>query len=314
MKQSATNAQATSVVVAKNLDKHYGAFKALDDVSFELVPGSVTGLLGPNGAGKSTLLKTLLGFLPHSAGSMEVLGYSPTKAPLTARQRVGYMPENETWFPERTGLESVVFAGRLSGMPKEQAFSRAYEVLDYLGMDEVRHRRVSEYSVGLKQNIKLGQAVVHGPRLLFLDEPMSGLDPRSRDEMMELLAGITRSGVAMVLSSHVLNDVETLCNDVLMMDRGKILYSGPLQTLQRAQEGHYKLEVRQESDSFLEELEQHFPGVEKARLGYSVRLRDAEARKSLWQLARKHGVQIRGLTPSRDSLEEAFLRLLGKGE
>ena len=297
---------------AREVTVHYGRFKALDQVSSALQDAAVTGLLGPNGAGKSTLIKTLLGFLAPSVGSCEVLGGDPLRTPLEVRRRVGYMPEHDAALPGRTGLESVVLAGRLAGMPREAAFSRAYEVLDYLGMDEVRHRPVTEYSVGLKQKVKLGQAVVHGPSLLLLDEPLSGLDPNSRDEMLSLLQGIGRARVAMVISSHVLKDLEALCDRVLVLDQGRVLYDGGMDGLRRREEGRYRLRIKGDGAAFLRAVEDAGATAEGAAPFLSVRLPEGAAPELLWAAARTAGCQVRELRPATDSLEDAFLRLLGR--
>ena len=308
MAGDATGAAAT----ARGVSVHYGDFKALDKVTCALQGAAVTGLLGPNGAGKSTLIKTLLGFLDPSAGGCEVLGGDPRRVPLEVRRRVGYMPEHDAALPGRTGLESVVLAGRLAGMPREAAFSRSYEVLDYLGMDEVRHRPVSEYSVGLKQKIKLGQAVVHGPTLLLLDEPLSGLDPNSRDEMLALLHGIGKSGVAMVISSHVLKDLETLCDRVLVLDRGKVLHDGEMEGLRRREEGRYRLRIKDHGAGFVTALEHAGCVVEGAPPFLKVQVPDGGDPDLIWRAAREADCQVRELRLAADSLEDAFLRLLGR--
>ncbi len=304
----------TWLVWVSELVKYFGQFRALDGITFALQPGSATGLLGPNGAGKTTLLKTMLGFLSFSAGRISLFGQDVSTAPLKARQLIGYMPENDAAFPGMTGFEAVVLAGRLSGMPREAAFSRAYEVLDYLGMDEVRHRPQAGYSVGLKQKVKLGQALVHGPKLVFLDEPLNGLDPNSRDEMMGLLAGISRSGVALVISSHVLHDIESLCTEVLVLDCGRLLYSGPIERLGRSEKGRFRARIRGDEGAFVRLLEQG--GGRAGRKGHllDLTLPDGRGTALVFEAARQSGCQVRELLPARDSLEEAFLRLLGKEE
>jgi ABC-2 type transport system ATP-binding protein len=302
------------VIEAVNVVKYYGKFRALDDVTFAVESGTVTGLLGPNGAGKSTLMKALLGLLPYSTGKCRVLGLSLADVPLKVLQEVGYMPEHEAWFPGLTGLESVVYAGRLTGMPREQAFSRAYEVLDYLGMDEVRHRPVTDYSVGLKQKIKLGQAVVHGPSLCFLDEPLSGLDPQSRDEMISLLKGIATSGVSLVISSHVLKDVETICDTILMLNKGQLLYSGSLEAMRSGSEGRYLVQVRGDRTRLEAHLGKNGAGLTDTRQGVVLDLGQQKSLQVLWQAARDCDCQVREVRPASVSLEQAFLRLLGREE
>ncbi len=307
---TAAQVEMPAIASVEQLTVRYGPLLALDQVSFQLPQGSVTGLLGPNGAGKSTLLKALLGFLVPAQGTIQVLGLSPWGSPLAFRQRLGFMPEHETWFPDTSGLEAVVLAGRLAGMPKEAAFSRAYEVLDYLGMDEVRLRPVEGYSIGLKQKIKLAQALVHGPSLLLLDEPMSGLDPNSRDEMMRLLAGICKAGVSMVLSSHVLHDVERLCDRILALQGGKVLYSGTLDNLKQRNETVFQVRFRGNSDAFCAAL---------ARLGAQCKLGHhkvvvtllSHSTQPIFQAANESGIELREVLPGNASLEEAFLHLVG---
>jgi len=299
-------------IVVSGLVKHYGRRTALDGLSFKVESGPAVGLLGPNGAGKTTLMKTLLGLTGYSRGEVRVLGFDVAKAPLESRQKLGYMPENDALFPDRTGLENVVHAGRLSGMPGAAAFSRAHEVLDYLGMDEVRYRPVEEYSVGLKQKVKLGAAVVHGPKLLLLDEPLSGLDPGSRDEMMSLLTGIARSGTTMIVSSHVLPDIEALCSEVLVLDRGKVLYEGAMSELEAGEKGRYRIRVKGDAGLFRRLLLERSLNMES--LGPSEMIVDAPTDKelgALWGAAAEANCQIRELEPARYSLEQAFLKLLG---
>jgi len=305
---------AGPLVAARDVVKHYGEFRALDRVSFTIQPGATVGLLGPNGAGKTTLMKTLLGFLPYTGGSIDLFGIPLASNPVAARQRMGFMPENDAWFPDLTGLQAVILAGRLSGMPKQEAFSRAYEVLDYLGLDESRHRDVSTYSVGMRQKVKLAQAVVHGPRLLLLDEPMSGLDPASRDEMARVLSDITRAGVALVLSSHVLHDVESLCSSVLMMDRGRILFDGPLDTLSSGDTGRLRVRVTGDIPAFAAALERAHARVTASGPLLEVVLPAGADTSLVFAAVREAGVELRELESARDSLEQAFLRLLGRDQ
>jgi ABC-2 type transport system ATP-binding protein len=179
-------------------------------------------------------------------------------------------------------------------------------------MDEVRHRPQAGYSVGLKQKIKLAQALVHGPRLVFLDEPLNGLDPNSRDEMMGLLAGISRSGVALVISSHVLHDIESLCTEVLVLDCGRLLYSGPIDRLGRGEKGRYRARIRGDEGSFIRLVEEG--GGRVGRKGHllDITVPDTRGTALVFDAARQAACQVRELLPARDSLEDAFLRLLGR--
>ena len=207
----------------------YGRRHALHGVDADFLPGAV-GLLGPNGAGKSTLLKALLGFVRPDRGRMQVLGMDVVDQPLEIRARLGYMPESEAHIPGVDAVAFVAYCGRLAGLPAADAMQRAHAVLQYVGLGEARYRAVDTYSTGMKQRIKLAQALVHDPDLLFLDEPTNGMDPRGREEMLACsvrdLAG--RKGVNLILSSHVLPDVEATCERVVVLHRGRVVAQGPI--------------------------------------------------------------------------------------
>src|SRR3979411_262835 len=210
-----------------------GKNRALREVTSSFAAGAV-GLLGPNGAGKSTMLKSLLGFIVPEQGHMRVLGLDVAVSPLEIRARIGYMPESDAHNPGMNAVSFVAYCGELSGLPRADAMQRAHEVLFYVGLGEARYRNIETYSTGMKQRIKLAQALVHDPDLLFLDEPTNGMDPRGRDEMLELVLDLAHhKGVNLVLSSHVLPDVEYACDDVVVMDKGRIRFSGPIAALKQ---------------------------------------------------------------------------------
>src|SRR5215475_10547069 len=187
------------LVEFRDLTVSYGPLVALSGVTGAFSAGP-TGLLGPNGAGKTTLLKTLLGFLRPDSGRMTAFGLDPTASPLDVRRRIGYMPEVDCHVPSMSAAAFVAFAGELSGMPRDEAISRAHEVLYYVGLAEARYRAVDTYSTGMKQRAKLAQALLHDPDLLLIDEPTNGLDPQGRDEMLVLIRDIsTRRGMSLVL-------------------------------------------------------------------------------------------------------------------
>src|SRR5947208_390180 len=209
----------------------YGRNAALRDVTASFAPGAV-GLLGPNGAGKSTMLKALLGFVVPDRGRMRVLGFDVAQLPLDIRAHVGYMPESDAHIPGMNAVSFVAYCGELAGLPRVDAMQRAHEVLFYVGLGEARYRNVETYSTGMKQRIKLAQALVHDPDLLFLDEPTNGMDPRGRDEMLELVRDLAHNkGVNLILSSHLLPDVEFACSHVVVMDKGRVVADGPLEEL-----------------------------------------------------------------------------------
>ena len=195
------------LVQIEGLSVFYGESRALNDVNLSIDSKS-TGLLGPNGAGKSTLIKTILGFLVPSSGSVRIFGSSVHDNPIKIRQQIGYMPENDCYIPDITGLDFVSYMGELAGMPKDDAIQRAHEVLQYVNLGEARYRKIEAYSIGMKQRAKLAQALIHDPIVLLLDEPTNGMDPAGRQEMLELIREIsTYKKIDVILSSHILDDV-----------------------------------------------------------------------------------------------------------
>src|SRR5512134_2551890 len=216
----------TPLVEFDDLAVSYGLVQALAGVKGAFLPGP-TGLLGPNGAGKTTLLKTLLGFLEPDRGRMIAFGLDPAAEPLEVRRRLGYMPEVDCHLPGMTAAAFVAFAGELSGLPRDEAISRGHEVLYYVGLGEARYRTVDTYSTGMKQRVKLAQALVHDPDLLLLDEPTNGLDPEGRDEMLALIQDVaTRRGMSLILCSHLLHDVERVCASVIVFNQGRVATQG----------------------------------------------------------------------------------------
>jgi len=242
------------VVICEQLSVRYGRNWALKDVTATFQPGAV-GLLGPNGAGKSTLIKTLLGFVKPDQGRMRVLGLDVAAAPLEIRARVGYMPESDSHIPGMNAVSFVAYCGQLSGLPPADAMQRAHEVLYYVGLGEARYRNLETYSTGMKQRIKLAQAIVHDPDLLFLDEPTNGMDPKGRDEMLALIRDLAHNKrVNLILSSHLLPDVEFTCDHVVVVDKGAVATAGPIAALKGTTGRVYELRVKGNQAGFIEVL------------------------------------------------------------
>src|ERR1051326_2996754 len=245
-----------AVVQLDGVSVVYGKNQALKNVTAKFAKGAV-GLLGPNGAGKSTMLKSLLGFVKPDQGRMTVLGLDVAQAPLAIRGRIGYMPESDSHIPGMNAVSFVAYCGQLSGLPPTDAMQRAHEVLYYVGLGEARYRNLETYSTGMKQRIKLAQAIVHDPDLLFLDEPTNGMDPKGRDEMLELIHDLAHNkNVNLILSSHVLPDVEHVCDEVVVMDKGRIAASGPIASLNQPRGRTYglRVETHGELDAFFDRL------------------------------------------------------------
>src|SRR4029079_12078581 len=234
----------------------YGKNQALKNVSATFAKGAV-GLLGPNGAGKSTMLKSLLGFIKPDQGRMTVLGLDVAQSPLAIRARIGYMPESDSHIPGLNAGAFVAYCGQLAGLPAVDAMQRAQEVLYYVGLGEARYRNVETYSTGMKQRIKLAQALVHDPDLLFLDEPTNGMDPKGRDEMLDLIRDLGHNkNVYLILSSHLLPDVEYTCDDVIVMDKGQVVAQGPIADLKGTGGRVFELRVKGNLPGFLDVLRQ----------------------------------------------------------
>src|SRR5436189_2295445 len=224
-------AEAPPVVTLESVTVAYGKNRALRDVTSSFSSGAV-GLLGPNGAGKSTMIKALLGFIVPERGRMRVLGVDVAESPLDIRARVGYMPESDAHIPGMNAVSFVAYCGELSGLPPADAMQRAHEVLFYVGLGEARYRNVETYSTGMKQRIKLAQALVHDPDVLFLDEPTNGMDPKEREEMLALVRDLSHDKhISLILSSHMMPDVESVCDSVVVMNHGTVVMRGPIATL-----------------------------------------------------------------------------------
>jgi len=307
------------VVVCDRLSVRYGKNWALRDVSAAFQPGAV-GLLGPNGAGKSTLIKTLLGFVTPDAGTMRVLGLDVATAPLEIRARIGYMPETDAHIPGMNAVSFVAYCGQLSGLPPADAMQRAHEVLYYVGLGEARYRNLETYSTGMKQRIKLAQAIVHDPDLLFLDEPTNGMDPKGRDEMLALIRDLAHNKrVNLILSSHLLPDVEFTCDHVVVVDKGAVATSGPIASLKGSHGRVYELRVKGDQAAFIdvlkgEGLDCHDTDEDVIRVfvpGVPDAVTDAGAGR-IFRLAARERVQVRHLRPSVPTLEDVFARAVGE--
>ena len=299
-----------SPVVLEHLTVNYGAHQALRDVSVAFPEGAV-GLLGPNGAGKSTLIKALLGLLRPAGGAMHVLGRDVAEAPLAVRARVGYMPENDAHIPGMNAVSFVAYCGELCGLPQTDAMQRAHEVLFYVGLGEARYRNVETYSTGMKQRIKLAQALVHDPDLLLLDEPTTGMDPKGREEMLALIRDIA-GPISVILSSHVLPDVESACDHVVVLHKGVVATHGPIAALKGDSARVFELRVKGDETRFVEALRE--VGIEShGESGDVMRVFVPADRPAqlLFEVAARQGVQVRHLRASVPSLEDVFARALG---
>ena len=304
----------TPVIQLDGLSVRFGRLEALSDLSGRFSAGSL-GLLGPNGAGKTTLLHPLLGFHPPSAGSARVFGHDVVHERGATRSLIGYMPERDSFIEGMSAVRFVRMLAELSGLPKKTALERAHEALYAVGLGEARYRGLESYSLGMKQRAKLAQALVHGPKLLFLDEPTNGLDPPARERMVRLIREIRDSGhVKIVLSSHLLRDVEECCDEVLILKDGRIAYHCNLEEERKANRKFLQLQIRGDVERYVATVselgcEVAVDGKQRIRLVLPPTL---EVR-SLYEAAAGNEVQIRHLDYKRDSLQDIFLKAMEQG-
>lgn len=304
-----------SVVSIRDLTKSYGKVRALDSISFELSPGPV-GLLGPNGAGKTTLLKLLLGLLEPDSGRATIAGYDPRRraSRLSLRARVGYMPESDCLIPRTTAVELVGTLARLTGLSANDAMTRAHEVLDYVGLDESRYRDCDSYSTGMKQRLKLAQALVHDPPILLLDEPTNGLDPKGRRHMLDLVWDLGHvQGKSLLLCSHLLPDVERCCRDVIVLKKGRVVAQGSIEAMTRTEIRRVRVSISGDAERFAAELGRLGIANEREGEAWMLLLSGADCDIVL-DVARAAGVYVQRIEPVRSTLEDAFLKSLSVAE
>lgn len=296
----------------RDLHFSYGKVKALDGVSLDLSQGAI-GLLGPNGAGKSTLLRILLGFLSPEKGEGKVLGYNIKNQQPKIRRFVGYLPEDDCFIPGMDAVSFTSYLGELSGMPHQEAMKRAHEVLFYVGLEESRYRVVETYSGGMKQRLKLAQAIIHDPKLIFLDEPTSGLDPQGRKEILELILDISsKKDIQVLISSHILVDIEATCSYVVILNKGKVAAQGGMSDLKEIKYSLYEIKIKGETKEFLQRLKIMKCKMEETEDGIlRVYLPPGQNPQEIFRIAAEQGIQIRHFIKSQTSLEDLFAKAVG---
>ncbi len=299
------------VIELDGLGVTFGKRHILQNLSGTLT-GRAIGLLGPNGAGKTTLIHTLLGFHPTTSGTARIFGQDISSDAKRIRTLIGYMPERDSFIAKMTCVHFVRLMAELSGLPSDAALERAHESLFYVGLGEARYRTLDTYSLGMKQLAKLAQAIVHGPKLIILDEPTNGLDPPTRLRMIRLIREIRDSGQARImLSSHLLRDVEECCDEILVLKDGRIAANCNLEEERKANRKFIELEMRGDNRGFAEAVgrlgcEYAFTNERRLKLVLpeGVEIRD------LYRVAAEREVQIRKLNYKRDSLEDIFLKAM----
>jgi ABC-2 type transport system ATP-binding protein len=296
-------------VELRDLTIRYGSVVAVDRVSATFPDGAV-GLLGRNGAGKSSILRALLGLVRPAAGQMQILDLPVDASPQEVRRVVGYMPEREAHIPSLNGYETVRLAAELTGLPNRVAARRAHEVLYFAGLEEQRYRPVSGYSTGMKQKVKLAVALVHDPKVLFLDEPTNGLDPGGRREMLQLVADLAgKFGKSIILSSHILTDVERVCEHIVLMEQGEVLAAGAVKQLTRHQTRRVHLSAVGDQARLQQALAAFsgHPVTRDAAARFEVTVADDLPSREMFAVVRDAGGEVREFREHHRSLEEVFL-------
>jgi ABC-2 type transport system ATP-binding protein len=288
--------------------------RALNGINLSIRPG-ITGLLGPNGAGKSTLIKVILGLVKTTSGSGTVMGYELGREGRAIRNKIGYMPEDDCYIPGMTGVEVVQFSACLAGLPIVEALRRAHEILDFSGMKQDRYRTIETYSTGMRQKVKFASAIVHDPEFLIFDEPTSGLDPEERETLLnrvQILAA--ESGKSVLISTHILPDVQAICDHAVILAHGQVRLNESLDVLNRPTSPTITVGVLGDPGWLIKGLE---------RRGFQVHLQpDGRIRVSgnaidmaqqIWQQANASSATIQSMTPARNSLEEIFVSVVEEG-
>jgi ABC-2 type transport system ATP-binding protein len=295
----------------ENLNVSYGRRMALEDVSVA-IESKALGLLGPNGAGKSTLIRALLGLVPIGSGGAKIEDLDVRSEGKRIRELIGYMPEHESYLAGMTAVRFLRFMGEMCGLDPRAAMERAHEVLFYVGLGEVRYRPLESLSYGLHQKVRLAQALIHGPKILILDEPTNGLDPAARDEMLALIRDmIAHSGSKVLISSHLLKDIETCCHDVMVLKKGRMAAAGNIEEMKQTDRNAIELRIKGDLDPFMAALSEL--GCE-CRLGdhdeIQVTTPDGLQPRAFFEIAHRQRAQIRHFYAKRDTLEDIFLKAL----
>ncbi len=299
-------------VTLHEVSVRYGVCPALTKVTATF-PSGITGLLGSNGAGKSTLMLAILGLVQPESGRIEVLGMDAARSPREIRARLGYMSERDAYIPGLSAILSVAYCGELAGLPREDAMSRAHEVLSFVGLNEVRYREAETFSTGMKQWLKLAQALVHGPELLLLDEPTDGLDPRGRDQMLELIRELGhRQHLNVIFSSHLLTDIERACDAFVALHAGSVAAAGDINDWRGGTDGAYEVRVKGNHAGFVAAANAMGLDCETVD-GETLRIVIADGDvRPVFAVASRLGVQIRHFVRQRPTLDDMFERVTGR--
>lgn len=307
----------TTVIETADLTKHYGPVVAVDGLTLQLQAGEVFGLLGPNGSGKTTTILMLLGLTDPTSGSVRVLGEDPSRNPLAVKRRVGYLPDSVGFYDELTARENLRYTARLNGIPRQDTEARLDDVLGRVGLTDVADRRVHAYSRGMRQRLGLADVLLKRPEIAILDEPTAGLDPEAALELLDLIRNLKAHGITVMLSSHLLHQVQAVCDRVGLFQRGKMVLEGTFDSLAlQVLGGAYRIRVETAKPDGVAAALRAIPGVTHVaeerpgvlRLEAKVDCRADVARRVLGA-----GADLLALTLERPSLDEIYARYFQGG-
>ena len=299
------------VIETQGLTKRYGKVVAVDNLELRIEAGEVYGLLGPNGSGKTTTILMLLGLTEPSAGNVRVLGLDPAREPLSLKRQVGYLPDSVGFYGEMTAWENLAYIARLNGLPQALAKARIEQVLERMGLAEVAQRPVRAFSRGMRQRLGLAEVLLKEPKVVILDEPTLGLDPEAAQEFLQMIRGLKAEGITVLLSSHLLHQVQAICDRVGLFHKGKLVLEGRVEELaQRVLGGAYRIRLEATPLEGLAEQLQALPEVSRVQAdAQGLRL---EARQDIRpQVARavlEAGAALQSLLLERPSLDEVYAR------
>ncbi|MDX2041961.1 MAG: ABC transporter ATP-binding protein [Acidobacteriota bacterium] len=280
--------------------------RALDGLSLQVAPGEVFGLLGSNGAGKTTTFKILMGLIRPTSGEARILNM-PVQT-VAMRRRIGYLPEQPYFYDYLTAREFLVYCGTLCDLPKSTASQRTEELLHQVGLSESADKQLRKFSKGMLQRVGLAQALIHDPEILFLDEPMSGLDPLGRREVRDLIVSLRARGKTIFFSSHILTDVEAMCDRVAILNKGRLIESGKLSEILKTRSNELEVVVSGVTEPALAEARNFAVAVSASLETARIRLKDDRGLERLLELTHKAGGRIVSVNPVRESLEDLFVR------
>jgi ABC-2 type transport system ATP-binding protein len=300
-----------NIISVKSLSKSYGNVHALKTVSLEIPEGAV-GLLGPNGAGKSTLLKILLGLARPTGGNLSILGTRVTDANFEILSKIGYMPEHECLDPTQKAISFVTQMARINGLPHSDAKQRAHEALHYVGIADERYRKIKSFSTGMRQKVKLAQAIAHDPDIIFLDEPTNGMDPDGRKQILKLIRDLhDNHNKSVIVSSHILDDIEAVCEHVIVLNHGKVVLQGDLANLAGGDKKTLDIKVGADENLFLKLLQKEGFFVEREGQVFHV-LRKKDTLNRIVAICANNDIPLRYANQQMRSLEDIFLETIAQ--